>query len=190
MTLTIFKFEYKLEHMSSTRVLILGSLLDGPMNGYGVRRRLEVMGADSWANVAFGSIYHGLGKMADEGLLAVVEGGKGGKVVYELTESGRKEFHRLLLLAWIEVKPIIDPFQVALTFMDRLEKQEILDALHGRMRQLRLGIENIAQAYGVKQRYGAPKHVDENLRLTQAMFQAQLDWAVNAIELVEADKLP
>ncbi|WP_193318174.1 PadR family transcriptional regulator [Nonomuraea phyllanthi] len=175
---------------SSTRVLILGALLDGPMNGYGVRRRLEVMGADQWANVAFGSIYHGLGKMADEGLVEVVEAGRGGKVVYELTEQGRQEFHRLLLTAWHEVSPIVDPFQVAVTFIDRLEKQEILDALHGRMRQLRMNVDTIGHIFGVKQRYGAPRHVDENLRLTRAMFQAQLDWVEHAIERVEADELP
>ncbi|MFG1702998.1 PadR family transcriptional regulator [Nonomuraea sp. M3C6] len=176
--------------MSSTRILILGALLDGPMNGYGVRRRLEVMGADRWSNVAFGSIYHGLSKMADEGLLEIVEAGKGGKIVYALTESGRLEFHRQLLTAWHEVKPIIDPFQVALTFMDRLEKQEILDALHGRMQQLRMSVETIGHIFGAKQRYGAPPHVDENLRLTRAMLQAQLDWVEKAIGQVEADELP
>ncbi|MEV3977208.1 PadR family transcriptional regulator [Nonomuraea sp. NPDC049758] len=175
---------------ASTRILILGSLLDGPMNGYGVRRRLEMMGADTWANVAFGSIYHGLGKMADEGLLAVVEAGKGGKVVYELTDAGRYEFHRLLMHSWSEVRPVVDPFQVALTFMHRMEKQEILGALHGRIRQLRLNIETIDHAYGTKQRYGEPRHLDENLRLTQAMLQAQLDWVEGAIGRVEKDELP
>ncbi|MBF8193674.1 PadR family transcriptional regulator [Nonomuraea sp. K274] len=176
--------------MSTTRVLILGALLDGPMNGYGVRRRLEVIGADSWANVAFGSIYHGLGKMAGEGLLEVIEAGKGGKVVYGLTETGRAEFHRLLLLSWHDVKPIVDPFQVALTFMDRLEKQEILDALYDRIRQLRMSVDEVGRAVGAKQRYGAPRHVDENLRLNRAMLQAQLDWVEKAIGLVEADELP
>ncbi|MEU0567146.1 PadR family transcriptional regulator [Nonomuraea sp. NPDC005983] len=176
--------------MSSTRILILGSLLDGPMNGYQVRRRLEVMGADNWANVAFGSIYHGLSKMADEGLLEVVESGKGGKTVYEITETGRLEFHRLLLISWHEIKPIVDPFQVALTFMDRLSKEEVLDAMHSRIHQLKMQISMIENIMGAKQRYGAPKHVDENLRLTSAMFAAQLAWAEKAVKQVEADELP
>ncbi|MGW0193098.1 PadR family transcriptional regulator [Nonomuraea sp. NPDC003201] len=176
--------------MSSTRILILGSLLEGPMNGYGVRRRLESMGTEHWANVAFGSIYHGLNKMAEEGLLAVVEAGKGGKVVYEITEAGRAEFHRLLLQSWYEIKPIIDPFQVALTFMNRLEKQEILDALRSRMLRLRMYVDSYEHMFGAKQRYGAPKHIDENLRLTRAMVQAQLDWVEQAIGQVEADELP
>ncbi|WP_433511505.1 PadR family transcriptional regulator [Nonomuraea sp. CA-143628] len=175
---------------SSTRVLILGCLLDKPLNGYQVRRQLEVMGAEHWANVAFGSIYHGLGKMADEGLLEVIESGKGGKTVYEITEAGRREFHRQLLETWYDIRPIIDPFQVALTFMDRLPKQEILDALDGRIRQLRMSIETMESIYGVKQRYGAPRHVDENLRLTVAMLTAHLDWAEKAVVRVENDELP
>ncbi|MFD1540251.1 PadR family transcriptional regulator [Nonomuraea guangzhouensis] len=176
--------------MSSTRVLILGCLLDQPRNGYQVRRQLEVMGAEQWANVAFGSIYHGLGKMAEEGLLEVVESGKGGKTLYEITEAGRLEFRRLLLQNWYDVKPIVDPFQVALTFMDRLTKQEILDSLHGRIRQLKMSIEALESAFGVKQRYGAPRHVDENLRLTTDMLAAQLAWAEKAVIRVEADELP
>ncbi|MFI6632550.1 PadR family transcriptional regulator [Nonomuraea fuscirosea] len=176
--------------MSSTRLLILGALLDGPMNGYGVRRRLEVMGIESWTNVAFGSIYHGLSKMADEGLLEVVEAGKGGKVVYALTDLGREEFHRMLLKAWHELKPVVDPFQVAMTFMDRLEKQEILTALRGRMSQLRMYVETLGHMTGVKHAHGAPEHVNENLALQRAMLQAQLDWVEKAIPRIEADELP
>ncbi|MGP3954660.1 PadR family transcriptional regulator [Nonomuraea sp. 3N208] len=176
--------------MSSMRVLILGVLLNGPMNGYGVRRRLEGMSADVWASVAYGSIYHGLGKMADEGLLEIVEGGKGGKGVYTITEAGREEFQRLLLKAWHEVRPIIDPFQVALTFIDKLEKQELLSALHGRMAQLKMGVETMGHIVDVKHHHGAPDHIRENLLLTRAMLQAQLDWIEKAIPRVEADELP
>ncbi|MBB6351937.1 PadR family transcriptional regulator [Nonomuraea muscovyensis] len=175
---------------SSTRLLILGTLLDGPMNGYQVRRRLEVMGADGWASVAFGSIYHGLSKMADEGLLTVVESGKGGKTVYEITETGREEFHRNLLISWHEVRPVVDPFQVALTYMDRLSSEELVPALYGRIQELRRQITLIEHAYGAKQRYGAPRHIDENLRLMAAMFAAQLAWAEHAVTQVEAGELP
>lgn len=175
---------------STTRVLILGTLLDEPLNGYQVRRRLEVMGADSWANVAFGSIYHGLSKMADEGLLRVVESGKGGKTVYELTDAGREEFHRRLLLSWHEVSVVVDPFQVALTYMNRLNKDELLPALHHRIQELRRQIDLIGHAYGAKQRYGAPPHIDENLRLMAAMYAAQLAWAEEAVKRVEKDELP
>ncbi|MGW4476197.1 PadR family transcriptional regulator [Nonomuraea sp. NPDC004354] len=176
--------------MNTTRVLILGTLLDEPMNGYQVRRRLETMGADQWANVAFGSIYHGLGKMADEGLLDIVESGKGGKTVYAITEAGRFEFHRLLMLLWYEIRPIIDPFQVAMTFMDRLDRPLLKDALRVRSDELSRAVAMMQRALGSKQAFGAPRHVDENLRLNIGMVNAQLDWVREAIQKVEEGDLP
>ncbi|NUR91505.1 MAG: PadR family transcriptional regulator [Nonomuraea sp.] len=176
--------------MSSTRILILGQLLDGPLNGYQVRRSLERMGADQWSNLAFGSIYHGLSKMEAEGLLEIVEGGRGGRTVYQITEEGRREFNLLLTLAWYDVEPIIDPFQVALTFMNHLPKDELVNGLQARMGQLRGQIKAVEGIIGRKQAYGAPRHIDENLRLTIAMMTAQLTWAEEAVKRVEADELP
>ncbi|MGN9782271.1 PadR family transcriptional regulator [Nonomuraea sp. ZG12] len=175
---------------TTTRILILGTLLDGPLNGYQVRRHLETWGADSWANVKFGSIYHGLGKMADEGLLEVVETGKGGSTVYALTDDGRFEYHRLLMLTWHEVKPIVDPFQVAVTFLDRLERPQLVSALQARIEQLKLGIATTERALGAKQRFGAPRHIDENLKLNIGTLRAQLDWCEQALPKVENDELP
>ncbi|MFI6901072.1 PadR family transcriptional regulator [Nonomuraea sp. NPDC050394] len=176
--------------MSSTRVLILGTLLDGPLNGYQVRRQLEMMGADFWANVAYGSIYHGLSKMADEGLLDVVESGKGGKTVYALSDDGRYQFFHLLMTFWNEIKPIVDPFQVAMTFMDRLGKPELLGALRGRKEQLTMAIAMTERALGAKRGAGAPRHIDENLKLNIGMLKAQLAWCEEAVKKVEADELP
>ncbi|MGI5269661.1 helix-turn-helix transcriptional regulator [Nonomuraea sp. CA-218870] len=176
--------------MTTTRILILGTLLDGPRNGYQVRRHLETWGADSWTSVKFGSIYHGLGKMADEGLLEVVEKGKGGATVYALTDEGRFEFHRLLLTLWHALMPIVDPFQVAITFMDRLDKDTLLAALRDRGELLEATVAGLDRSYGSKQRFGAPRHIDETLRLNTAMLRAQLDWCRQALSKVEDDELP
>ncbi|GAA0429188.1 PadR family transcriptional regulator [Acrocarpospora corrugata] len=176
--------------MSSTRILILGTLLDGPLHGYEVRRRLELWGASHWANVAFGSIYHGLAKMADEGLLTVIEQGKGGKTSYELTEDGRMEFQRQLLTYWWEIRPIVDPFQVALTFMNRLAPADLVVAMEARAEQLRAAISMTERALGGKQAFGAPRHVDECLRLNTAQLTAQLTWVNEAVGRVKNGELP
>ncbi|MDA0637076.1 PadR family transcriptional regulator [Nonomuraea sp. MCN248] len=176
--------------MSTTRILILGTLLDGPRNGYQVRRHLEMWGADSWASVKFGSIYHGLGKMAEEGLLEVVEKGKGGATVYAMTDEGRFEFHRLLMTVWHAPMPIVDPFQVAITYMDRVDKEALLSALRSRSDLLETMIAGAERSFGTKQRFGAPRHIDETLKLNTAMLQAQLDWCRQALSKVENDELP
>ncbi|MBO3744451.1 helix-turn-helix transcriptional regulator [Streptosporangiaceae bacterium NEAU-GS5] len=174
--------------MTETRVLILGVLLDGPLHGYEVRKRLESWGTQYWANVAYGSIYHALAKMAGEGLLEAED--TGGKTVYGLTEDGRREFDRLLVSYWEEVKPIIDPFQVALTFMDRLSKGDLLSLIRTRADYLRLGIDGAERVIQAKHRNGAPRHIDECIRLTSEQFRAQLAWLEAAVERVEKDQLP
>ncbi|MFI6480095.1 PadR family transcriptional regulator [Nonomuraea sp. NPDC050663] len=176
--------------MSSTRLLILGTLLDEPLTGYRVRQTLELWGADSWANVAFGSIYHGLAKMADEGLLEIVEVGKGGKTVYGITDMGRLQFHRMLVSGWHEIQPIVDPFQVSLMFMDRMERPALLAALAARIKHLEFTVEMYKRSIGGKQAFGAPRHVDENLRLSIGMLETQLAWCRQAVGRVEDEDLP
>src|SRR5262245_2007133 len=174
--------------MTETRVLILGVLRDGAMHGYEVRKRLEGWGAERWANVAYGSIYHALTKMAGEGLLAAEEAG--GKTVYGLTEAGRREFDRLVIAYWEQIKPIIDPFQVALTFMDRLPKGDLLDLMRSRAENLRLGIAGAERVIQSKHRGGAPRHIDECIKLTAEQFRVQLEWLESAVARVEEDELP
>ncbi|WP_068921730.1 PadR family transcriptional regulator [Planobispora rosea] len=176
--------------MSSTRILLLGVLLDGPLHGYEVRRRLELWAADRWANVAYGSIYHGLSKMADEGLLRRAEEGRGGKTVYEITEAGRAEFMAGLMNYWWEIKPIVDPFQVALTFMDRLPAADLVSAMEARIEQLGAEIGMFRRAVAAKRSHGAPRHIDETLRLNAALLEAQLRWIEGAIGQVKNGELP
>jgi DNA-binding PadR family transcriptional regulator len=176
--------------MSSTRALILGVLLDGPMHGYKMRQTLELWGAQYWANVAFGSIYHGLAQMAKEGLLEIVEGGRGGQTVYGVTDAGRHEFHRLLNDFWWDFKPIADPFQVALTFMDRMTGPDLLAALTARGQQLKAALLMNERALAGKRAHGTPRHIDETVLLAGMQIRAQLEWVEQAIEKVNNGELP
>jgi DNA-binding PadR family transcriptional regulator len=133
--------------MSATRLLILGVLARAgqPIHGYEVRRALELWNAEQWANIAYGSIYFALNKMAEEGLIAPVStdqvGNRPARTTYAIAERGRQEFERLLREYWWETKPVIDPFQVAITFMDRLPRDELLAALRHRAASLRAALD-------------------------------------------------
>ncbi len=102
----------------------------------------------------------------------------------------RAEFGRHLLSHWWEIKPIVDPFQVALTFMDRLSPSELASAMEARAAQLRFAISMTERAIGGKQAYGAPRHIDECLRLNILQLQAQLTWLTEAAEKVKNGELP
>src|SRR5919206_2483927 len=181
--------------MAATRVLVLGVLMRQPRHGYEVRRTLEGWNAEQWANIAYGSIYFSLAKMADEGLVRVVSaedrGTRPARTVYAITDRGRAEFERLLRELWWEYRPAIDPFRVALSFMNCLPRDEVLAALRHRASGLRSALD--AFPYAIEGRLrnpAAPKHLGEVLRLAAAHIETQLQWVEEAIGKIERGELP
>ena len=84
-----------------------------PVHGYDVRRELESWQADEWANIAPGSIYHALRKLAEEGLLEEVAteqvGARPARTTYRVTAKGDAEFEELLRRYWWELRPADRP---------------------------------------------------------------------------------
>ena len=180
--------------MSSTRLLILGVLKRQPLHGYEVRHQLELWNAEQWANVAYGSIYFALKKMAEEGLVEEVGtdqmGNRPARTVYAITEDGQKKFIELLRDYWWEYKPMIDPFQVALTFMNHLPPEEVLAALRHRADGLRAFLATFDQALTEKMSHGTPRHIARNLHLAAMHAETELRWIEETIGMVERGELP
>ena len=182
--------------MSSIRLLILGVLMrKQPIHGYDVRRELEGYGADRWANVAYGSIYSALNKMAEEGLVHATESEQGerasAKTAYVITERGKAEFDRLLHEYWWDMKPTIDPFQMALTFMDKLPPAELRGALCHRADQLRASISSFQCLHAAQVGHPhIPRHIAENTRLMLAHTETELRWIEEMIGEIEQGKMP
>jgi DNA-binding PadR family transcriptional regulator len=181
---------------SATRILILGLLskLDSS-HGYDIRHELETWNAEQWANIAYGSIYFALNKMAEEGLVKSINteqaGARPAKISYSITDNGKEEFQRLLREYWWELKPTIDPFQVALTFMDHLSNDELLLSLNYRADMLRVNIKGFAQSISMIMKEGyKPRHLEVNLRLSLAHMETELRWIEDVIGKVERGELP
>lgn len=182
--------------MSSIRLLLLGVLLrKQPIHGYDVRRELELWHADKWANVAYGSIYSALGKMAEEGLVEAVNADpserQSARTEYTITERGREEFSHLLQEYWWELKPTIDPFQIALTFMDHLSAPELLAALRNRADKLHaslITLEHMHPEPSTNTRQ--PRLLAESMRLMKAHIETELCWIQETMCKVERGELP
>jgi len=179
--------------MSSIRLLILGVLLHKqPIHGYDIRRELEQWGADKWATIGYGSIYSALSKMAEEELVealnAEADDGHASRTEYIITERGRAEFERLLRQFWWELKPTIDPFQIALTFMDKLSPEELRSALRHRADQLCASRTTLQQI--IPQHNNQPRHIAEGMRLVQAHIETELHWIDEILAKIEQGELP
>ncbi|MEN3305835.1 MAG: hypothetical protein V7603_2037 [Micromonosporaceae bacterium] len=161
-------------------MLILGTVrLFQPVHGYDVRRELLSWHADEWANIAPGSVYHALNKLADEGLLHEVSkeqvGARPARTTYEITDKGEAEFQDLLRRYWWEYKEPSNPFTAAYVFLPALSPAEGVAALRNRARMLRL-IANRGQVrLGVLDE-AKPAHVLELFRLEVDLATIEATW--------------
>jgi DNA-binding PadR family transcriptional regulator len=182
--------------MSAIRLLILGVLLHREATyGYEIRRTLETWHADLWANLAFGSIYSALATMAADGLVeSTVQDQESlgpARKLYQITEQGKEEFAAQLHTFWFERKRVFDPFQVALTFMNHLPSEELVQALQQRLMAFSQERELVEQLRPqLLSLPGVPRHVAENVQLYQAHLQADIAWLESAIQKVKRQELP
>ena len=181
--------------MSATRLLILGAMqFLQPTHGYEVRRELESWHAAHWANIAYGSIYYALRKLADDGFLDIVaqeQPAKGPvRVVYQLTNAGNVEFMRLLRDVWNDYKSPVDPFPQAFAFMHQLPREEILSGLRQRVEMLERNLTLPQRPEDLEPGDYKPPHVFQFQKLFAARSRVEMEWLAETIGMVERGELP
>jgi DNA-binding PadR family transcriptional regulator len=175
----------------STRLVILGFLRGRPQYGYEIKQLIEhVMG--DWTNIAFGSIYFALKKLAEEGFIEKIgteqEGGRPSRTVYQITDAGREEFVRLLREVWGNVERQTFGFDIGLSFMSALPIEEVKEHLRKRITHL----EHILQYLDAHQteELADTDHVPTHLASTvfdhhRRHLQVELDWTRDLLQNVE-----
>jgi len=189
---TVVKFGYYAGLVTTTRMMILGLVSwMQPVHGYDVRRELLSWSADEWANVAPGSIYHALKKLAEEGLLAEVAteqvGTRPARTTYRVTPKGEAEFQELLRKYWWELDQPTDPFLSAMGFLPALPRDEAVAALQNRARMLRTAVESLRASIDSDwMRTSKPLHVTWMLERSIALMEAEIPWCERVAKLVES----
>ncbi len=144
---------------------ILGLLLESPMHGYELRKRLTgLLGA--FRAFSYGSLYPALRRMQTDGLIAENAAPEGAVLrrarrVYQLTDAGRQRFTELVA----DTGPqnyTDDGFGVHLAFFNRTPAAARMRILEGRRRQVeerREGLRDaIARASNSLDRYTRQLH--------------------------------
>ncbi|SIS00008.1 PadR family transcriptional regulator [Williamsia sterculiae] len=130
---------------------ILGLLLESPMHGYELRKRLTgLLGA--FRAFSYGSLYPTLRRMQADGLIAEEVGPQGtlkrrARRVYRLTTDGRQRFTELVA----DTGPqnyTDDGFGVHLAFFSRTPAVARMRILEGRRRQVEERREGLREAVG------------------------------------------
>jgi DNA-binding PadR family transcriptional regulator len=128
---------------------ILGLLLESPMHGYELRKRLTgLLGA--FRAFSYGSLYPALRRMQADGLIAEDTAPAGAPLrrarrVYRLTDAGRQRFGELVA----DTGPqnyTDDGFGVHLAFFNRTPAEARMRILEGRRRQVEERREGLREA--------------------------------------------
>ncbi|WP_244930665.1 PadR family transcriptional regulator [Nocardioides sp. W7] len=125
---------------------VLGLLHEGPMHGYELRKRLNLM--LGWGRVlSYGSLYPTLKKMLKGSLIeettaTVTPVTRRPRIVYQVTEAGTREFERLMT----EVGPTAwedDNFDIRFAFFGRTDMEIRLRVLEGRRIRLQERLDRV-----------------------------------------------
>ncbi|MBN6035643.1 PadR family transcriptional regulator [Amycolatopsis sp. 195334CR] len=171
--------------MSATRLLVLGAVRGfGRAHGYLVRTELLTWGADEWANVKWGSLYHALRQLAKDGLLRAIDVPESGdRVDYEITEAGDEEFFRLLREALRQPELRQDMLTAGLALLPALPRDEAIELLEKRLHALESGRADIIEQTSS---WADPGHVQELFDLWVHNTSSGADWTRGLIDRLKA----
>ena len=173
----------------TTRLVILGLLRERPLYGYELKHIIEEHMGD-WTNIAFGSIYYALDKLAGEGFVEQVgveqDGARPSRTVYQITEAGRAEFLRLLREVWASFERQYFAIDVGLAFMNALPVEEIRHYLQQRVTMLEEVLQHIRDHQEEQMaRPDIPTQARAVFEHSRLHMEAELAWTRDVLQQVE-----
>jgi DNA-binding PadR family transcriptional regulator len=172
--------------MSSIRLYILGVLADeGEMHGHQLRQLADKEYVTLWTDISVGALYGALKRMAREGLIEESrterEGGYPERQIWRITNAGRTALDRLREEGLGEIVFRPDPFDLAMSRLDRDRLDAFPAVLEHRLQRLRAmlahergKIEQFAQYLSVTEEF-VVRHRD-------ARLEAEIAWHESLLE--------
>jgi len=122
----------------STKLALLGILCDAkkPMYGYEIKKLMKEWNIAEYAKISYGSIYYNLERMEKDGLVkgkTVRNGKQPERRLYSVTEKGEAELMKLLRKNYSEIERSYYPFDIGVSLMWLLPKDEVIKALEKRI---------------------------------------------------------
>jgi DNA-binding PadR family transcriptional regulator len=168
---------------------VLSCLYERPMHPYEVAQTLRHRAKHESIRLNYGSLYNVVEGLEKRGFIRVTEtvreGRRPERTVYEITETGSREFvDWLSALITTPVKEYLQ-FEAALSLLPALPPGEAAALLHERINELehrlnfsKLTMDNMRKA-------GLPRLFGVENEYTEALMQAELDYVRTLIKEIE-----
>jgi DNA-binding PadR family transcriptional regulator len=166
---------------------VLGLLHEGPMHGYELRKRLNLM--LGWGRVlSYGSLYPTLKKMLrgaliEESTTSLTPVTRRPRIVYQVTPAGTAEFERLMS----EVGPTAwedDNFDIRFAFFSRTDMEIRLRVLEGRRTRLQERLDRVQRELAMTQKE-VDRYAGELQRHGVESVEREVKWLS---ELINAER--
>lgn len=161
---------------------LLGLLQSGPRTGYDLHRIVAAHG-ELFTDLKKGNVYYLLERLAQAGALQVTaepgaRGPRRERLVYTLTDAGRRRFHELLRDVIRTYEVAHSGVEVSMIFLPYLEPQEIISLLEERRQAV------LARRAVVERQAAAAGHLHEHLAQDHllTMVDAELAWIARVLQ--------
>ncbi len=175
--------------MTTVNLLVLATLMEGPMHPYEIQRLAIEREKTSIQGVKRGSIYHAVQRLEAAGLIEALESERQGRrperTVYQLTDLGRDETRQWLATLLRKPGNAVPELITAMEFLAILEPDEVLAALENRTFQLDREIGGLrASMASIGDRL--PRIFVIEVELSLALKEAERAWVARIVAEIRA----
>lgn len=160
-------------------ISVLAMLREAPMHPYQMQRLLRLRHKDEILVLKRGSLYHAIGRLERDQLIAVKSTSRNGRrperTTYAITAMGRKEFTRVLRHIIATPKRERSEFMAAMSFLVHLTPAEALPRLGERASHLENEIATHSTGVAAASKFVLRINLVESEYLI-AMLRAELNW--------------
>jgi DNA-binding PadR family transcriptional regulator len=162
-------------------LLILGLLQSGPKTGYELHRVIVAHG-ELYTDLKKGNVYYLLERLAEAGALQVTtevgtRGPRRERLVYALTDQGRRRFHELLRAVVRTYEVAHTGVEVGMVFLPYLDPQDAVHLLEERRQAV------LARRALIEREAGTAGHLHMQLAQDHLLnlMDAELAWVARAL---------
>jgi DNA-binding PadR family transcriptional regulator len=175
-------------------LVILELLTERAMHPYEMQQLIRERHTDQVVKVRAGSLYHTVERLRGAGLIEAVETGREGRrperTVYEITETGRDEFHANLRELVRSPQTEYPLFGLAVEMLGKLGPREAKELLRRRAVQLEARLAAGEQVIGALAKDGLPRIFTLDTEYLMAMCRAELAWVRQLVDEIGTGDLP
>ena len=174
--------------MSTVDLMLLGALMEKPMNAYEMKKNMEARNIKSWVKISSPSIYKNLVALNRKGYLddeIVKEGEMPEKTIYSINEKGRNYFMHMMEKYSEEPGMIYIDFVAFVANLHNVESNmglEMIKSLRNKLSEEREYIQSNIEA---KKEF-VPFYAISILELYDKMYSLFFEWSEEiALEIAE-----